>query len=70
MRERAEASNDSSLLLICTEEYLQYLKEQKESSGILSGPRTPSFPVCNAIPDGIYFGPPSGPAPIRDRQER
>ena len=70
MRERAEAANDSSLLPLCTEEYLQYLKERKESVGIVSDPHTPSFPVCNAIPGGIYFGPPRGPAPIRDRQER
>lgn len=67
MRERAEAANDSSLLPLCTKEYLQYRKEQKACSRNLSDPRTPSFPVCNAIPDGIYFGPPSGPAPIRDR---
>ena len=46
------------------------LKEQKASSGILSDPRTPSFPACGAIPDGIYFGVPSGPARINGRQER
>lgn len=53
------------LLPLCTPEYLQYLKAQKE-------PREPedslrrfvprlSFPACNAIPDGIFIGPPSGP---------
>ena len=53
------------LLPLCTKEYLQYLKAQKEprepdDSRRRFVPR-PSFPACNAIPDGIYFGLPSGP---------
>ena len=54
-----------ALLPLCTEEYLQYLKAQKEprepgDSRRRFSPR-PSFPACNAIPDGIFVGPPSGP---------
>ena len=53
------------LLPLCTHEYLQHLKAQKEpgepdDSRRRSAPR-PSFPACNAIPDGIYFGLPSVP---------
>lgn len=53
------------LLPFCTQEYLQHLKAQKEprepgDSRRRSAPR-PSFPACNAIPDGIFIGPPSGP---------
>ena len=61
MAAEAKAANDMGLLPLCTEEYMQYLKEQKgpeepEDDRVKYSP-PPSFPACNAIPDGIYFGP-------------
>ena len=61
----ARLTGDSNLLPLCTEEYFRYLKAQKER-------RVPedilrrllpigSSPACNAIPDRIIIGPPSGP---------
>ena len=53
------------LLSLCTEEYLQYLKAQKEPRELEDSRRRfvprPSFPACSAIPDGIFIGPASGP---------
>ena len=72
MAAEAKAANDMDLLPLCTQEYMQYLKEQKEAreaeeNRVKFSP-PPSFPACNAIPDGIYFGPPSGPARHLDRK--
>ena len=57
----AKAANDMDLLPLCTQEYMQYLKEQKEAreaedDRVKYSP-PPSFQACNAIPDGIYLGP-------------
>ena len=63
----ARIVRNPSLLPLCTEEYLKYLKAQKEAAGIESNPKNHSFPACNAIPGAIYRGPPSGPGYL-DRQ--
>ena len=61
----AKLLRNPDLLPLCTQEYLQYLKAQKEPREPEDNRRKfvprPSFPACNAIPDGIYVGPPSGP---------
>ena len=53
------------LLPLCTKKYLHYLKAQKEPGEPENSRRRfvppPSFPACNAIPDRIFIGPPSGP---------
>ena len=57
----ARIVRNPDLLPLCTEEYLKYLKAQKEAAGIESNPKNLSFPACSAIPDAIYRGLPSGP---------
>ena len=55
-RAEAMAAGNPDLLPLCTEEYLQHLKEQKEAAGIRNEPTDHTFPACNAIPDAIYEG--------------
>ena len=61
----AKLLNIPELLPLCTQEYLQHLKAQKEPREPDDSRRRllprPSFPVCNAIPDSIFIGLPSGP---------
>ena len=66
----AKIINNPDLLPLCTQEYRQYLKEQKKSSGIENDPANHSFPACNAIPDGIYQGVPSLPGYVKSQKSR
>ena len=63
----AKIMNNPDLLPLCTEEYSQYLREQKEAAGIRNNPSNHSFPACNAIPDGIYRGLPSVPGFVKHK---
>ena len=62
----AREADDSSLLPLCTEEYRQYVKEQKgigeQASELLTDSKPPGFPICKAIPESIVFGPARDPA--------
>ena len=57
----AKEANDTSLLPLCTDEYLQYLKEQKgggeQTSESLTDSKAPGFPVCAAIPAQVGIAP-------------
>lgn len=55
-RTEAIAADNPDLLPLCTDEYLQHLKEQKEAAGIVTAATDHTFPACNAVPDGIYEG--------------
>ena len=57
----ARAANDTSLLPLCTDEYKQYLREQKggveRTNEPLTDSKTPGFPACSAIPSQAAFAP-------------
>ena len=63
MAAKAVEANDSGLLPLCTEEYLQYVRAQKEPDALRIDPgvvAAPGFPACNGIPAQMIIGPPSG----------
>ncbi len=63
MAAKAVEANDSGLLPLCTEEYLQYVGAQKEPDALrinLGVVAAPGFPACNGIPAQMIIGPPSG----------
>ena len=61
MAAAAKEADDTSLLPFCTDEYIQYLKEQKgggeQSSESLTDSKTPGFPVCAGIPAQVGVAP-------------
>ena len=60
---QAAEAGDMDLLPLCTIEYLEFLKAQKDASGetVTPGDAT-RFPACNGIPESIGFG--KGGAPL------
>jgi hypothetical protein len=69
MYQAAVRAKDTSLLPLCTDAFLAYVKQQKEAgSGFTEGAsgasisKSPSISICNAIPDQAAFGKAGAPA--------
>ena len=61
MYREAVARNDTNLIPLCSKSFLRYLKAAEGEDESLDSD-DPYFPACQAIPSGIYFGPPDGPS--------
>jgi hypothetical protein len=66
MYQAAVRAKDTSLLPLCTDAFLAYVKQQKEAgSDFTEGAsisKGASIPICNAIPDQAAFGKAGAPA--------
>ena len=66
MAAAAKEAGDSEMLPLCTDEYIQYLREQngvgEQTSESLTDSKTPAFPACSAIPAKAVYAPGGGPA--------
>ena len=68
MHAEAAEKGDAGLLPLCTDEFGEYLKAQKELSGESVTPGDPyRFPACQGIPSKIGLAPnPRQPPPSRN----